>query len=189
MLLRRCLLSVMDLIFAAASGEDLNRVIRLSPELKPELWCLVSLGAFAVVDLRAEPADFVTAADASGWRGAAVRAPLDKGLLLEFSRHSLSKGTWTRLLPPGKAWLREREMLDPTEELPSEKPFEPNELASLLASALQYKERWRKQFKGAEHINARSSALTSSRKVVWPEPRVRCERCRAWILRSVSAAL
>ncbi|CAE7507505.1 unnamed protein product [Symbiodinium necroappetens] len=35
------LLSIMDLIFAAGAGDELDRVVRLSPELKAELWCLV----------------------------------------------------------------------------------------------------------------------------------------------------
>ena len=145
----------MDLIFAAAGGPDPNAVLRLSPELKSELWLLICIGPFAAVDLRAEPADFVTATDASSWGGAAVRAQLPSCAVLEFSRHSLAKGTWTRLLPPGKAWLRERDLLSITDELPDEECLESNELAVILATALQYKERWRKCFRQAEHINCK----------------------------------
>ena len=154
-LLRRRMLALMDLIFAAGASDEPERVVRLSPELKSELWTLVCLGPFGAVDLRAVPADFVTATDASSWGGAAVRAAVDPSLVLEFSRHSLSKGTWTRLLPPGKAWMRERGALDPSEELPDEAQYEPNGLANVLASALSYKEQWRKQFKAVEHINAK----------------------------------
>ena len=44
LLFRRRLLSVMDLIFAAAAPEDQSTIIRLSSRLKSELWCLVALG-------------------------------------------------------------------------------------------------------------------------------------------------
>ena len=70
LLIRRRLLSIMDLI----------AVLRLSPELKSKPWLLICIGPFAAVDLRAEPADFVTATDASSWGGAAVRAQLPEGL-------------------------------------------------------------------------------------------------------------
>ena len=90
LLLRRRLLSVMNLIFAAAAGPDPEVVIRLSPELKSELWCLVGLGAFAGVDLRAKPASFTTATGASSWGGSAVRAEVPCTSLLEFIRHSLT---------------------------------------------------------------------------------------------------
>ena len=55
-LIRRRLLSVMDLIFVAAGSAEPENVVRLSPELKSELWVLICLGPFAAVDLRAEPA-------------------------------------------------------------------------------------------------------------------------------------
>ena len=106
-LLRRRVLSVMTLLFAAADSGDPCDIIRLSPELKSELWCLVSLGPLIAVDLRAEPASFISATDASTWGGAAVRSPVPEGIVLELCRHSLFKGTWTHLLPAGHAWLRE----------------------------------------------------------------------------------
>ena len=55
------------------------------------MWCLVGLGAFAGVDLRAEPTDFIAATDASSWGGAAVRAKVPEGCVLEFIRHTLVK--------------------------------------------------------------------------------------------------
>ena len=154
-LVRRRLLAVMDLLFAAAGGSDLDDVIRLSPELKSELWLLICLGPLAAVDLRAEPANFVTATDASSWGGAAVRAYTSPKAVLELARHSLSKGTWTKLLPPGQAWLREHDLLDASDELPEQVGFEANELALVLASSLTYQERWRKGFRQTEHINCK----------------------------------
>ncbi|CAE7490951.1 unnamed protein product [Symbiodinium necroappetens] len=76
-------------------------------------------------------------------------------MVLEFCRHSLYKGTWTHLLPPGHAWLREHDQLLPSEELPGEGHFEPNLLASLLATRLPYVERWRRKYHGPEHINCK----------------------------------
>ena len=157
LLVRRRMLSVVDLLFAAADGDDPNVVVKLSPStsLIDELWVLVSLGALCVVDLRAEPADFIVATDASGWGGAAVRAYVPPHLVLEFCRHSLAKGTWTHLLPAGHAWLREKDLLKVEDELPGGVPLEPNELASTLATCLQCQERWRKGFRPNEHINCK----------------------------------
>ncbi|CAE7812321.1 unnamed protein product, partial [Symbiodinium sp. KB8] len=152
-LLRRRVLSIMSLLFAAADSGDLDDIVRLSPELRSELWCLVCLGPLICVDLRAEAADFISATDASTWGGAGVRAQVPKQVVLELCRHSLCKGTWTHLLPPGHAWLREHDRLDPNEELPGTGHFEPNLLATVLATRLPYKERWRKQYHGPEHIN------------------------------------
>ena len=93
-LLRRRVLSVMILLFAAADSGDPCDIVRLSPELKSELWCLVSLGPLIAVDLRAEPASFISATDASTWGGAAVRSPVPEGIVLELCRHSLFKCSW-----------------------------------------------------------------------------------------------
>ena len=154
-LLRRRLLSIMSLLFAASDCGALDDVVKLSAELKSELWCLVSLGPVVAVDLRAEPADFISATDASTWGGAGVRAEVPKSVVLELCRHSLFKGTWTHLLLPGHAWLREHDLLGIGEELPGDVAFEPNLLASILATRLQYKEAWRKGFRGPEHINCK----------------------------------
>ena len=148
-LLRRRLLSIMSLMFAAADGGDLDHIVRLSPELKSEIWAMIALGPLVAVDLRADPADYIAATDASSWGGAGVRASVPKEIVLEMCRHSLYKGTWTHLLPPGHAWLREHEKLAPEEELPGDyNSFEPNLLASTLATRLPYFERWRKGFHG-----------------------------------------
>ena len=154
-LLRRRILSMMSTVFAAAGCGDLDDIVRLSTDLKSELLGLICLGPLVAVDLRAEPAGFLSATDASTWGGAGVRAVVPKELVLEFCRHSLYKGTWTHLLPPGHAWLREHEKLHPEQELPGDEPFEPNLLASLLATRLPYVERWRKRYHGPEHINCK----------------------------------
>ena len=155
LLLRRRLLSIMDLIFAAAGLEDQSTIVRLSGKLKSELWCLVALGPFAVADLRAKPASFISATDASSWGGAGVRAKVPSTLVLECCRHSLAKGTWTKLLPPAKAWMYERGQLSADDELQSEDPYPPNQLANVLASCPLYQEQWKRGFKQGEHINCK----------------------------------
>ena len=67
-LLRRRALACLDLIFTAAACGELDQVIRLSPELKGELWCLVAIDLLIAVDFRAEPVDFIVATDASSRR-------------------------------------------------------------------------------------------------------------------------
>ena len=152
-LLGRRLLSAMDLIFAASASGDLEHVVMLSLELIAELWSFIGLGPFVITVLRAQLAGFVTATDASSWGGAAVRVPLDVNVCAEMLRHSLSKGTWTRLLPPGQAWMREHELVEDELELPGEEPYLPNELASMLAERLCYQEHWRQGFRAGEHVN------------------------------------
>ena len=73
-----------------------------------------------------------------------MRAPVEKQVCTELLRHTLSKGMWTRLLPPGRAWMREHELLECDRA---------SELANVLAERLRYEERWRKGFRSGEHIN------------------------------------
>ena len=58
----------------------------------------------------------------------------------EAMRLSLSKSCWTRLLPPGKAWLRTKDLLDPWEELPGEEVYDVHPFWEQLASSVVYKE-------------------------------------------------
>lgn len=130
----------MDVIFEPLSMPDRGAVIKLSDELPCDLWSLVLLGPLlCVVNLRAHFAPFVSATDASLEWMAAVRAPLAPVLAEEFARKSLKKGTWTQLLPSGKAWLRSQGILPEFEELP-EGTFDCHPVWTLLARALPYEE-------------------------------------------------
>ena len=149
---RRRLLCVMDIIFEPLGLPDPKQVIQLSPELVSELFCLCALGPLAVADLRASFLPFVGASDASSEWMAAVRAELDSRLVSEFSRFSLKKSNWTKLLPPGKAWLKQHDLLEVEEELPGE-VYDCHPLWSLLANCLTYKERWRSECRKGRHIN------------------------------------
>lgn len=152
LVIRRRMFCLMNIIFdALAVGED-NRIIRLSPALKDELCCLAVLGPLAAFDLRAKFRGYVGATDASGEWMASVRAPLKPCAVQELARFSLKKGTWSRLLPPGQAYLREKGLLQPDEELPAE-GFSTHAIWSTLASSLTYKECWRSRCRREGHIN------------------------------------
>ena len=76
--------------------------------------------------------------DASEWGSASVRARLPLSLAKEFQRHALSRGAWSKLLTPWKAWLKMHEELFPTDELPDGVPLVSHPLWLLLAQALGY---------------------------------------------------
>ena len=72
--------------------------------------------------------------------------------LKELARFSLKKSTWTRLLPPNKAYLRETQRLPADQELP-EFQFVSHPIWQVLAGALQYREKWRLPSRQGKHIN------------------------------------
>ena len=153
--LRRRLLSAMNLIFDAISacGDD-KQVLRLSGDLKDELFTLACLSTLAVVNLRAQTLGTLRATDASDWGMAAVSCELPVPVAKEAQRLGLSKSMWTRLLPPGKAWLRSKSLLSPDDELPGDEDvFDVHPFWEQLARCLSYKEEWRKQRPRAVHIN------------------------------------
>ena len=84
-------------------------MVRLSSDLKDELFALAILTSSAVVNFRAETIEM-----------AAVSVEIPKNVAKEAQRLGLSKSMWTRLLPPGKAWLRSKMRLSPSEELPGD---------------------------------------------------------------------
>lgn len=152
--LRRRLLSAMNLVFdAVACSASEKQVLRLSPKLKDELFTLCILSGMALVNLRAQTVGTIRATDASDWGTAAVSACLPVAVAREVQRCSLSKSTWTKLLPPQKAWLRAKEALRAEDEMPEGEVFDVHPLWELLARALHYKEEWRKPHVKKVHIN------------------------------------
>ena len=152
-MLRRRMLSLVELCFAAVRGGTAQSILRLSPELKAELASFVCLGHLAVVDLRAQPLTTVIASDASSSWQAAVSAEVALPVVEEFQRHSLQRGAWTKLLAPPSAWLKEHNLLQPEAELPGDFEFVANPVAECLARVPQYKTRWRRQYTRRMHIN------------------------------------
>ena len=151
---RRRLFSLLDIIFEPLSIQDQQGIIRLSPEMIAELSMLVILGPLAVVNLRADFANFVAATDASCEAIAGVRAPISKEFSKELSRHTLRKGNWSKLLPPSKAWAREHDFLPAAEELPDEvEEYKVHPLWEIVSRCPTYRESWRRMVNKRHHIN------------------------------------
>ncbi|CAE7225139.1 unnamed protein product [Symbiodinium sp. CCMP2592] len=132
-MLRRRMLSLVELCFKAVQGGSAQTILRLSPELKSELASFVCLGHLAVVDLRAQPSGTIIATDASSSWQAAVSAEISPAVVAEFQRHSLQKGAWTKLLTPPSAWLKEHNLLEPESELPGDFEFSAHPVAEAFA--------------------------------------------------------
>ena len=152
-MIRRRMLSLVELCFKAVRGSSPQSILRLSPELKAELASFVCLGHLAVVDLRAQPLSTVIASDASSSWQAAVSAEVAQPVVEEFQRHSLQRGAWSKLLAPPSAWLREHNMLEPEAELPGDFEFSAHPVAECLARVPQFRTRWRRQYTRRMHIN------------------------------------
>ena len=154
LMLRRRMLSLMSEIFnATGCGLEQGAVIRLSDELKDELLTLVILGPLAAVNLRAKHLCSIRATDSSDWGYAAVSSDVGEEVVREAYRCGLTRSSWSRLLPPFKAWQKARNLLPVHEELPDEKPYSTHPLWEVLARGIQYKEEWRQQHDRARHIN------------------------------------
>ena len=151
-ILRRRLLALVDLTFTAVQVGKPQTVLRLSPELSAELLSFVCVGHLAVIDLRVAVLPKVFATDASSSWQAGTKARLPKAVATELLRHTLQKGTWTRLLTPSAAYLREHDMLEPERELPGE-CFNTHPIAEVLAMVPSYTCTWRKEYKVRVHIN------------------------------------
>ncbi|CAE8722794.1 unnamed protein product, partial [Polarella glacialis] len=150
---RRRLVSLLDYTYAAQRGRTRHALIRMSPELRNELFVLAAMGPVAASNLRASPAPWVDAVDASGWGLAGVRAPLTEVLALELRRHTLAKGTWARLLAPTLAWSRALGKLGPEDELPGDDELVPSLLWIALAQSLPFKLSWQQRAARKQHIN------------------------------------
>ena len=154
LMFRRRTLSIMNEIFLVLhSGLPQSAIVRLSEGLVDELLAMVVLGTLAYVNLRAEVLPTFRATDASDWGMAAVAAPLPKNIAQETMRFSLSRSLWSRLLPPGKAWLKQKGLLPHGEELPDEEHYDTHPLWELLARGLVFSTEWRKPHVRAVHIN------------------------------------
>lgn len=151
---RRRLMSLMNLIFdAIACSTSGNQVLRLSRSLIDELFSYCICGSLSVVNLRASVPGLIRATDASNWGMAAVGCQLSDPVCHEALRLSLSRSVWSKLLPPRKAWLREKNLLDASEELPSELQFDTHPFWEALGRCYAYRELWRKQRPRRIHIN------------------------------------
>lgn len=140
---RRRLMSLMNLIFdAIAASSGPRQVVRLSGGLRDELLTYVVCGCLSVVNLRAKVLPTIRATDSSNWGNAAVQCSVPLPVAKEAMRLSLSRSLWSKLLPPGKAWLREKGMLEPSEELPDAQCYDTHPFWEALGRCYNYSERW-----------------------------------------------
>lgn len=149
---KRRLFSAMEIVFEPLGIPDQKAVVRLSPEIKSELISFILLGPLAVVNLRAKPADFMVATDASLDAMAAVRADVSPAITREVSRFCLKKGVWSKLLQPMAAWERAHGILEAENETPGD-GFSCNPLWDVMSRAFPYSTTWVKHVTRSEHIN------------------------------------
>ena len=150
---RRCLSVMAEVFEVLHAGLAQNDIVRLSEALKDELLSLVVLGTLCYVNLRAKVLQTFRATDASDWGTAAVAAALPYQVAKEAMRFSLSRSLWSRLLPPGKAWLKQKGLLSFSEELPGDEKYDTHPLWELLARALTFSTQWRRAHTRSVHIN------------------------------------
>ncbi len=152
--LRRRMMCTMEVVFKALHcGAGPGDVLRLSKELKSELLSFVLLGMVCVSNLRARTLPLLKATDSSSWGMAAVETVLPVNVARELGRFCLTKSVWSKMLPPGKAWLRTKQMLDYREELPDGEHFDTHPLWETVARCCSYKELWRLPHRREVHIN------------------------------------
>ena len=150
---RRRMLSLLQYVYTAQVGRQRSDIVRLSLPLLIELWSLVILGPIAVTDLRAQTLPKVHLSDASSSCVAVVSSPTSYEFARELHRHCLARGSWSRLLSPWKAYLKEHDDLELEEEVPDGVPLVCHPLWVSLAEHLQYKVTLRKEVRRRQHIN------------------------------------
>ena len=137
---------IFDVLHAGLSGSD---VIRLSPSLRDELFTFTVLGTLSYVNIRAATLPTFRATDASDWGMASVSAELP----IRVGRNQPIQFKQKPMVPPGKAWLKQKGMLDFAEELPGEDHYDVHPLWEVLARCLHFQEEWRRPRQRQVHIN------------------------------------
>ena len=172
---RRRLYCLMDVLFEPLSMDcSATTVIRMSDALTSELMSIAVMAPLAVVNLRAKFGNFVAATDASSTVIAGVRAAVEPAVAAEVARHTLRRGIWTKLLPPGRALLRAHGLLDPEDEVPDQK-YRSHPLWEVMARALTFRECWRRRIHKPQHINVSElqSFLLEERRIANSSPSTR----------------
>ena len=161
---RRRMMSLLHHIYLAQVGRERMEVIRMSKALVAELWLLVALGPVAVTDLRAETLPQVFLSDASSGYVASVAADVPQPFAVELRRHCLARGTWSRLLTPWKAYLREHAELAECDEIPAGVPLVCHPLWIALAEHLQFRLFDGREVRRRRHINLLGSRGHAGRR-------------------------
>lgn len=153
-LFRRRLLALFNVCYAAVqAAEDRTAVIRLSYDIKMELFLRCALAPFACTCLRTKSCDDLYASDASSWGLATVTSELPKWLRDEIHRHKLRRNVWTKLLSPEQALLRLQDSLEEVFELLEGEPLKSHPLWISLARGLQFSLVTKRKIRDGVHIN------------------------------------
>eukprot|EP00438_Fugacium_kawagutii_P031232 Skav211063 [mRNA] locus=scaffold314:129393:143003:- [translate_table: standard] len=150
---RRRMLCLLEVLYAAQQGREQTDVVQLSPEAKSELWSLVALGPIAVTDISAQSVSDVYLSDASEECTASVRANTSKVFVKELQRHCLSRGTWSKLLSPWDCWKKTHGLLSEEDELPEGVPLVSHPLWLALAEILPFQLNHKRLVTSRKHIN------------------------------------
>ena len=151
--LRRRFMSVLQEVYGAQRGRDRASIVLLSPELKDELLVCIPLIALTQVDMRLAPSDKLVASDASSQKEAAAFVQVGSVATMEFQRHALQKGLWSKLLTPEAALRRERGDLAAAEELP-EGPYDFHPIWQEVTETMQLRPLGKvKKIRRRRHIN------------------------------------
>ena len=152
---RRRLMSLLEEIFEVMKGKKQHAVLVIGRKLRMELLTIAVLLPTAVSDLRAELNSEVFAVDASMWGEAVCATRTSRAFVKELSRHTLTKGVWTRLLSPLKARARAFGDLEPEEEVPGGAGdcFRAHPLWTELAKSRKYRVCWKRKSAKCRHIN------------------------------------
>ena len=152
---RRRLMSLLEEIFEVMKGKKQHAVLVIGRKLRMELLTIAVLLPTAVSDLRAELNPEVFAVDASMWGEAVCATRTSRAFVKELSRHTLTKGVWTRLLSPLKARARAFGDLEPEEEVPGGAGdcFRAHPLWTELAKSRKYRLCWKRKSAKRRHIN------------------------------------
>ncbi|CAE8591274.1 unnamed protein product [Polarella glacialis] len=150
----RRFLCLIDLLYdAVKQGRAPNTVLSLARRLTQEMIVLCSLAPFIFCDLRASVSRDVHVVDASSKKFASCSAPIDKTFSKELLRHCVKKGSWSRLLSPTQAWLREKGLLEAHAEMPDGETVDRSLLFEGLVSSVQFTADKIKPVIRGEHIN------------------------------------
>ena len=150
---RRRVMCLLDWIYRVQHGFSRTTIIRLPQQLVTELWLLVLLGPLSCVNLRWNSIPEVFLSDASESTTASVVADIPLCFAKELQRHCLTRGNWSKLLSPWKAWLRSHEQLFDNQELPDGVPLVCHPIWLLISAILQFRLYHRSPVRQKKHIN------------------------------------
>ena len=145
----------MSEVFNAMKKRERDEAFRLKAELREELVLCAGLLPLAVAELRATYSQDIHAVDASNAAEAGVACKVGSTFISEVCRHSLRKGTWTKLLSPVAARERMHGNLDPSAELVggSDCTYKAHPLWVSVARSGSFRLVWKKAVKRPRHIN------------------------------------